>query len=316
MYLPASQLPSLQVETPDSMFYEGQKALQKLKDYLVLEWGEEMTVDEFVRLELRYKSIQELSKALMAEQIDSVALAIYQVKMGNVLHGYKPIVLTEKPSLFTDLFRDLIDVGMEDGSQKVELKIGSVEQDIQYPNWENLSEEEQRAYENNPENYENFKAQNPTKTVFKYKKNPTYDLSSGKHCVPFIVNARDADSAIRDDTGNILYKAPDKIEQEAVIKSKELPDKYDFILATYSQVASSNKTIWLSGVKNILKGPKASFLVEMAQNNIIILDESHNASGGFSTTGIIMKEIVRASAGTVFLSATLPNVVKIWHYMD
>jgi hypothetical protein len=186
MYRPASKMKSLSVETPDSMFFEGQIALSKLKEYLRNEYGDEMTVDEYVKMHLRYKSLDELSNALAAEQVDSVALAIYQVEKGKgiiIAHqtgigkgrinaamiryayhkGRKPIVITEKPSLFTDLYRDLIGVGMEDGSQKLEIAIGQVEQKIKYDSWEELSEEEKSSYENNPENYEAFKEQNPRK---------------------------------------------------------------------------------------------------------------------------------------------------------
>ncbi|NBB31655.1 strawberry notch C-terminal domain-containing protein [Cellulophaga sp. BC115SP] len=328
MYRPASKMKSLSVETPDSMFFEGQIALSKLKEYLRNEYGDEMTVDEYVKMHLRYKSLDELSNALAAEQVDSVALAIYQVEKGKgiiIAHqtgigkgrinaamiryayhkGRKPIVITEKPSLFTDLYRDLMGVGMEDGSQKLEIAIGQVEQKIKYDSWEELSDEEKSSYDNNPENYEAFKEQNPTKSVFKYKRNTTdYDLSKGKHIRPFIVNTRDADSHIKDDLGNIIYKAPEKLEQDGVIDSGVLPDEYDFILATYSQVATGNKVIWNGGKKNVIKGKKAKFLYEQAKGNILILDESHNASGGSSSTGIIMRDIVRESKGTIFLSAT------------
>ena len=70
MYRPASKMKSLSVETPDSMFFEGQIALSKLKEYLRNEYGDEMTVDEYVKMHLRYKSLDELSNALAAEQVD------------------------------------------------------------------------------------------------------------------------------------------------------------------------------------------------------------------------------------------------------
>jgi cell division protein FtsB len=91
-------------------------------------------VDEFVRSELGYSSKEELFKSLAAEQIDSVAMAINQMNKGNafiigdmtgigkgrqgaaliryaIKKGKKPIFFTQKPGLFSDMYRDLQDIG-------------------------------------------------------------------------------------------------------------------------------------------------------------------------------------------------------------
>mgnify|MGYP006204558523 CR=1 FL=1 len=104
MYRPASKMKSLSVETPDSMFFEGQIALSKLKEYLRNEYGDEMTVDEYVKMHLRYKSLDELSNALAAEQVDSVALAIYQVEKGKGIQiaqklGFSKCKVSPAPSI-------------------------------------------------------------------------------------------------------------------------------------------------------------------------------------------------------------------------
>lgn len=94
-------------------------------------------VDQFLVDELGYSSKDELYSYLAAEQIDSVALAIHQMNKGNafiigdmtgvgkgrqgaaliryaVKQGKVPIYFTQKPTLFTDNYRDLVDIGSSD----------------------------------------------------------------------------------------------------------------------------------------------------------------------------------------------------------
>lgn len=96
--------------------------------------GEIGDVDQFLVDELGYSSKEELYSFLAAEQIDSVALAIHQMNKGNafiigdmtgvgkgrqgaalirygVRQGKCPIYFTQKPTLFTDNYRDLADIG-------------------------------------------------------------------------------------------------------------------------------------------------------------------------------------------------------------
>lgn len=94
-------------------------------------------VDRYLVDELGYSSKEELYGYLAAEQIDSVALAIQQMNNGNafiigdmtgvgkgrqgaalirygVKQGKVPIYFTQKPTLFTDNYRDLADIGSSD----------------------------------------------------------------------------------------------------------------------------------------------------------------------------------------------------------
>lgn len=112
---------------PSNMAQPTQDALSKLEDDV----GD---IDEFVKTELGYKSKKELQNALMGLQIDSVALAINQIKNGGGFiiadqtgigkgrqaasiirwaerNGYTPVFMSAKPSLFTDMFNDLEDIG-------------------------------------------------------------------------------------------------------------------------------------------------------------------------------------------------------------
>lgn len=99
--------------------------------------GEIGDVDQYLVDELGYSSKDELYGYLAAEQIDSVALAIHQMNKGNafiigdmtgvgkgrqgaaliryaVAHDKVPIYFTQKPTLFTDNYRDLADIGSSD----------------------------------------------------------------------------------------------------------------------------------------------------------------------------------------------------------
>ncbi|MBX3164677.1 MAG: strawberry notch C-terminal domain-containing protein [Bacteroidetes bacterium] len=129
-YLPASQsCVVLNTQVPDSMSYETQAALTRIKT----EVGGNM--DNFVRHRLGYTSHTALCQALSAEQTDAVAMAIYNVEakgqgmiIGDqtgigkgriaaamiryaVQRGLKPIFITEKANLFSDIYRDLVAIG-------------------------------------------------------------------------------------------------------------------------------------------------------------------------------------------------------------
>ena len=99
--------------------------------------GEIGDVDQYLVDGLGYSSKEELYGYLAAEQIDSVALAIHQMNKGNafiigdmtgvgkgrqgaaliryaVKQGKVPTYFTQKPTLFTDNYRDLADIGSSD----------------------------------------------------------------------------------------------------------------------------------------------------------------------------------------------------------
>lgn len=237
-----SQGQSLDVDTPDSMAFEINQALQNLKQAI---GGD---VDAFVQGRLKYLTKAALYKALSAEQIDAVALAIYNIEAKNqgiiiadqtgigkgriaaamiryaTKQGYRPVFITEKPNLFSDLYRDMDDIG-------------------------------------------------------------------SKSLNPFIVNARDAKTQIKDRNGDLLYAPPMKSEQDSIIKSGILPREYDLVMLTYSQVSDSKGS------------PKIEFLTSVAKGSILILDEAHNASG-VSNTGQILMNACAQAKGVTFLSAT------------
>ena len=129
-YDPASKaIFRLDTQVPDSMAFETHEALRKIE---IAVGGD---IDNFVRDRLGYHTKAALYKALSAEQIDAVAMAIYNIEgkcqgmiIGDqtgigkgrvaasiirygVLQGVQPVFLTEKANLFSDIYRDLAAIG-------------------------------------------------------------------------------------------------------------------------------------------------------------------------------------------------------------
>ena len=218
---------------------------------------------DFVREELGYKSNEEMlsdfdsgkTNGLASEQVDAVALAIGKMKDGKsfivgdmtgvgkgrtaaalirwgIKHGKKVVFITEKSGLFSDMYRDLTDIGSD--------------------------------------------------------------------YLPFVTN-NDTDANITDADGNKVIPKPNPKMQAALWQSDkdELPrDKkgrqYDFVMTTYSQA---------SNPRGVNGKRKLEWLKEYAKDAIVIMDESHNASGE-SNRGEYFREIVKNASGVTFLSAT------------
>lgn len=129
-YTPASRAcVVLNTQVPDSMGFETHSALEKIRQ----EVGGD--VDAFVRHRLGFTSHADLCHALSAEQIDAVAVAIYNIEargQGMIIgdqtgigkgriaasmiryanhQGLKPVFITEKANLFSDIYRDLVAIG-------------------------------------------------------------------------------------------------------------------------------------------------------------------------------------------------------------
>lgn len=245
-YHPGAEYPVKSLETivPDSMDFEIHAAVSTIKD-------EVGSINQYVISKLKYKSVDELASALSAEQVDAVAMIIYNIEekgqgmiigdqtgigKGRVaaavirygcVSGKKPIFCTEKPNLFSDIYRDLKAIGSAD------LK-------------------------------------------------------------PFIVNSNEGKTKVKDDDGEVIYEAPAQNVQQKIFASGKIPAEYDYVMMTYSQVASEKPTA------------KQSFVSSIATDNILILDESHNAGGNIETsfTAKFFYDAVKSTKGVVFLSAT------------
>ena len=115
------------------------------------------------------------------------------------------------------------------------------------------------------------------------------DIGSGQTIAPLLFNA-DA-SITNPKTGTKIFQNPGAMRPvlDRIRETGELPKGRNAVFLTYSQINTDNR--------------QQLTLQRIAPNAIFILDESHNA-GGDSNTGNFLSELVSASKGVLFLSAT------------
>jgi hypothetical protein len=106
---------------------------------------------------------------------------------------------------------------------------------------------------------------------------------------PYIFNSKDASKfpAIFKMNGEVLHKAP-----TSGVESRPVPKDAKIILATYSQFSSERYK------------SKIDLFRKLAQDNILIMDESHMASGDDSNTSRVFQDILPSTKGVVYLSGT------------
>ena len=127
-YIPASKLPSGKVKVPRNLEAATQEALAKLKTFI----GGDGDVDKFVADSLGI-TVEELGERLDADQVDTVAMAqfafardrgyiigdttglgkgrsISALALAAIKKGQRVVFMTEKPTLLSDIYRDLSDV--------------------------------------------------------------------------------------------------------------------------------------------------------------------------------------------------------------
>ena len=236
------------------------------------------SIDEFVKNELGYETLSETHLALAAEQMDSVAMAIYQMKQGQALiigdqtgvgkgrqmaalirwavrRGEKPIFITQKADLFSDIYRDLVDIGSGDlvpfifnspSAKENKGEMVDVNGNIVYKGLSDAAMKKVMESGVLPDEYD-F-------AVLTYSQVNTGDA----------VSQQEADNAAKS-AGRRAKKSKSAKEGKAT--------------------------------------PKATFLRSIAENNYIFLDESHTAAGS-SNTGMYLQSIIRSAKAVTFASAT------------
>lgn len=264
---------SLDSVAPAAMVEAMDVSLEKIEE----EVGK--SIDEFVMDELGYKSGEELYNALAAEQIDSVAMAIYNMKHGGAMiigdqtgvgkgrqmaalirwanrQGKKPIFMTQKAGLFSDIYRDMAAIGSA-GLKPLILNAAVKETD----------KETGRKH---------------------------YKDTAG-------VMLKDKDGELVE-----VYKCPSNIA--SIIQSGKVPPEYDYVVLTYSQLNNGDAQSRAES-KNKKAIPdsalaKAKFIRSIAGDNYLLMDESHTAAGSGSNSGAFLRSILPSVAGVTFSSAT------------
>ena len=137
---------------------------------------------------------------------------------------------------------------------------------------------------------------------------------------PFILGSK-KEATVTDSDGNVVYPKPSDKERDRVLdyieKTGKLPDEYDYVLTTYSQVGNgvyefdedgNRKERKLAKGKSFgaaaLSGQKRRDAIEKLMGNAyLILDESHTA-GGNSGQGNYFQHIIQKAKNVTFFSAT------------
>lgn len=245
-------------------------------------------VDQFLVDELGYSSKEELYSYLAAEQIDSVALAIHQMNKGNafiigdmtgvgkgrqgaalirygVRQGRCPIYFTQKPTLFTDNYRDLADIGSSElrpfiiASNPKDANIVDANGNVVHklPS----KKEQERVFDYIMQNGKLPKEYDYVLTTYDQIKNGTADYSQNE-----------------DGTWNT--------------EARKLPKKSKgYTTADYNGQARRD------ALARLAMG------VAPGEGNIAILDESHTVVGD-SGCGRYMQMLTSGAYGVTFLSAT------------
>jgi len=268
-YKPANEYPTLNTIIPDSMDLGMRTALTNLTEAI---GGD---VCGFVCAKLKMNS-NELYDALKAEQIDGVALAIYNIEARHegciigdqtgvgkgrqaaaviryaIKQGYLPIFVTQRANLFSDIYRDCKALGIAAAKPFI-LNSGASVVDFS----------QQRADYDEP-----------------VQQDGESDADYEKRLLRAQTNAF-----------QVVYKSADT---KNLSKHVGLPKEYDYIMTTYSQFNS------------ITRSNKAEWLTALNQNRkcVFILDEAHTASGAKSNTGKFFQRLLQESYGVLFLSAT------------
>lgn len=264
-YRPHNSAFSLNSVAPAAMVEAMDKVLTQIEE-------KHGSIDEFIRTELAYDTVEEAHQALAAEQMDSVAMAIYQMKQGQALiigdqtgvgkgrqmaalirwavkRGEKPVFITQKADLFSDIYRDLVDVGSGDLVPFIFNSDGAM-------------------------------VDSKGNTVHK-------PLSSAEMAKVF------ASGALPDeyDFAVLTYS---QVNTGDAVSQQEMEE------AAKKSGARTKKS---KNVKNGKATPKATFLRAIAEDNYLFLDESHTAAGS-SNTGAYLQSILRGAKAATFASAT------------
>ncbi len=283
----ASYVESLGSVVPKQLAEVTNKALSKLSEAL------NGDVSGYVANRL-HMSMSELADALSAEQVDGVALAMYNIeKKGQsviigdqtglgkgrqaaamirygLLSGYLPVFFTERYTLFSDMYRDCKALGIKDARPLVVNAGASV------VDFDNLIEDKGKE---TPDEIWSPASEDEDNTQFEEELMHLYQKQY-----------------------EIVYKAPPKNILQGIIGNGDIPtDTYDYLMITYSQLKDAKRD-----------ATRLEFLQSLCTRHrvLFIFDEAHRSSSvnagkpSAITQGInkILSETTQTQC--LFLSAT------------
>lgn len=234
-------------------------------------------------------SPKELPIALAAEQVDGVALAIYNIEargqsviIGDqtgigkgrqaaamirygILAGYLPIFLTDRYTLFSDMYRDCKALGIKDARPLI------VNTRVSVVDFEKPIENEEKT---------------PSDEIW----TPEEDSDEKEIAGLYVMHYEE------------VYKSPKKSELELMYSNGDIPENcFEYLMLTYSQLKDARKDM-----------TRLDFLTSLCEKHrvLFVFDEAHKSSsisdGKISVITQCINSILESSPQTqcVFLSAT------------
>lgn len=279
---------SLGSVVPQQLFADTTRALSKLDEAL----GHDVSGYVANRLHM---SMDELKDALAAEQVDGVALAMYNIeKRAQALiigdqtgvgkgrqaaamiryglnAGYLPIFFTDRYTLFSDMYRDCKALGIKDARPLV------VNAGVSVFDFDNFIDDD-------------------AETVYPDDVwSPADDDEDNEKFDETLTN-------IYQKQYEVVYKAPPRNTLQEIFKSGDVSlDSYDYLMVTYSQLKDARKD-----------STRLDFLQSLCEKHrvLFIFDEAHRCSsvsaGNLSVITQGINKILSETPQTqcVFLSAT------------
>ncbi|MCQ2215343.1 MAG: strawberry notch family protein [Bacteroidales bacterium] len=256
-YTPACEgISTLGAVVPAQLAEDTNKSLKKMKDAL---GGE---VAEYVCSRLRM-SRQELQIALAAEQVDGVALAMYNIEcrsqsivLGDatgigkgrqaaamirygMLAGYLPIFFTDRYTLFSDMYRDCKVLGIKD-SRPLIINSGVTVVDFDI---------ETKLKDSTPDN---------TDEIWSPKEDENGDFQD------------DELMSLYERQYEVVYRSPKNKVMDVYYQKQDIPsDLYEYIMITYSQLKDARRD-----------RKRLDFLMSICEKHrvLFIFDEAHRSS--------------------------------------
>lgn len=234
-------------------------------------------------------SPEELSIALAAEQVDGVALAIYNIEARSqsviigdqtgigkgrqaaamirygILAGYLPIFLTDRYTLFSDMYRDCKALGIKDARPLI------VNTRVSIVDFEKPIEDKDEI---------------PSDEIW----TPEDDSDEEEIAGLYVKHYEE------------VYKSPKKSELELMYGNGDIPENcFEYVMLTYSQLKDARKDM-----------TRLDFLTSLCEKHrvLFVFDEAHKSSsisdGKISVITQCINSILESTSQTqcVFLSAT------------